>query len=100
MVITCLSNRLRKAMAGALISAGFNDDGTLRALQAFPECEIGDLKVEQEKRTEKGEIKAKRPRSAYQNFISECMKAKHIKGFGNAAPAMKECAAQWKSRKG
>ena len=39
-----------------------------------------------------------RKRSQYQEFISVCMKSKNIKGFGNAAPAMKECAAQWRSR--
>lgn len=40
-----------------------------------------------------------RGRSQYQEYISVCMKAKNIKGFGNAAPAMKECAAEWKAQK-
>jgi len=40
-----------------------------------------------------------RKRSQYQEYISTCMKAKHIKGFGNAAPAMKECAAEWKAQR-
>lgn len=43
--------------------------------------------------------KKARGRSQYQEFISTCMKAKNIKGFGNAAPAMKECAGQWKAQK-
>lgn len=38
--------------------------------------------------------------SEYNIFIGECMRAKHIKGFGAAAPAMKGCAAEWKARHG
>ena len=44
---------------------------------------------------EKGEKKKREP-SAYNLHISTCMKSKNIKGFGNAAPAMKECAAEWR----
>lgn len=41
----------------------------------------------------------KKGRSPYQQFISQCMKAKNIKGFGAAAPAMRECAKEWRERK-
>lgn len=48
------------------------------------------------KKREKGE----RKRSAYQEFISQCMKEKPIKGkpFGAASKYMKECAGEWKHR--
>ena len=41
--------------------------------------------------------RVKRAPSAYNLHISSCMKAKNIKGFANAAPAMRECAAEWKA---
>lgn len=44
---------------------------------------------------DKGEKKKREP-SAYNIHISTCMKSKHIKGFGNAVPAMVECAADWR----
>lgn len=47
-----------------------------------------------QKTLEKREI-----RSDYQNFISECMKAKKIKKFEEASKAMKECAKAWKQAK-
>lgn len=42
----------------------------------------------------------KRQRSAYQQFISTCMKSKPIQGkaFGAASGYMKECAAEWRQR--
>lgn len=43
--------------------------------------------------------KVKRGRSAWHEFVSACMKSKNIKGFGQAAPAMKECAKEWKQKK-
>jgi len=47
-----------------------------------------------------GNIKGTRPRSAYQEFVSTCMRGKNIKGFGEAPKAMKECAADWRKSKG
>ena len=47
-----------------------------------------------------GGTRAKRAPSAYNLFIGSCLKAKNIHGFGNAAPAMRECAAAWKRQKG
>ncbi len=44
--------------------------------------------------------KGERKKSAYQEFVSQCMKSKNIKGFGNAAPAMRECAAEWRKKNG
>ena len=41
-----------------------------------------------------------RARSAYQEFVSSCMKAKKIKGFGESTAAMRSCAAEWRERKG
>jgi hypothetical protein len=45
--------------------------------------------------------KGKRAPSAYQQFISVCMKAKAPEGmaFGDAPKYMKQCAAEWKEHK-
>lgn len=40
-----------------------------------------------------------RARSAYQSWVSECMRGKKIKGFGEAPAAMRDCARQWRERK-
>ena len=45
------------------------------------------------------DARQERPRSAYQEFISVCMKEKHIKSFSQAPPAMKACAAEWREKK-
>ena len=37
--------------------------------------------------------------SAYNTFIGTCMKAKNIKGFGEAPAAMRACAKEWRERK-
>lgn len=55
-----------------------------------PECEDGSMLNICSRGTKK--------KSEYNLFIGECMRAKKIKGFGNAAPAMRECAAKWKQR--
>jgi len=48
-----------------------------------------------------GIMKGKRARSEYQEFISVCMKEKAPDGmtFGEAPGHMKQCAAEWRSRK-
>lgn len=66
-------------------------------LSEIPTC-VGpkDIKVIIEKAKGKG---GGRGKSEYNMFISQCMKDKGIKGFGQAAGAMKECAAQWRAKK-
>jgi len=44
-------------------------------------------------------VRGKRAPSAYNIFVGDCIRAKNIKGFGAAAPAMKGCAAEWRARK-
>lgn len=43
--------------------------------------------------------RAGRARSAYQVFVSECMRGKKIKSFGEAPTAMRDCARQWQAKK-
>ena len=91
---------------GSDIKAGILDRISSRDLSAqiqrIPECKLPDdiqldlAKGSRKGRREKGE---KRAPSPYNIFIGTCMKAKKIKGFGNAAPAMKECAAAWRKQK-
>ena len=81
----CLSDELRE-----IIRDNIHDPGIDELLATVPTCPIGTVMELC--------LKKKRAPSAYQQFISECMKKKNIKGFGNAPAAMKECALEWKSR--
>ena len=38
-----------------------------------------------------------RPRSAYQEFVGNCLRGKHLKKFDPGA--LKECAAEWRQQK-
>ncbi len=89
--IPCMSPRVKELLSSALGS----DYPTLRPLLAgVADCPPGKLLDLCPAGT--GGTRAKRAPSPYNLFIGSCMKAKNIKGFGNAAPAMKECAAAWK----
>lgn len=44
--------------------------------------------------------RAKRPPTAYQQFVGECLKAKSIKSFNEAPKAMRGCAQEWKAKQG
>lgn len=91
--IICVGPKMRSILLEHAASRAEHD-----IIQRIPECpppqEI-DLGISRRGRREKGE---KRAPSAYNTFIGNCMKAKHIKGFGNAAPAMKDCAAEWRKQ--
>lgn len=82
----CMSQSLKEAVLK------FSDDPKvllqLKEIETCPAGEILQLCVG----------KVKRKRSAYQEFVSKCLKEKHIKGFGNAAPALTECAGEWRER--
>jgi len=83
----CMGKELKAALK-------FNvDDPKLHAaLDKVPDCDkprafelCGKLKG------------SKRPLSAYQSFVSECMKAKKLHGFD--PEAMKDCAGRWREQK-
>ena len=77
-------------------------------IDEFPTCGIGMVlqlcPFDPEKHKTKARKKSgeKRPPSAYNQFISSCMKSKPIKGkpFGAASEFMKECAVEWRQQKG
>lgn len=85
--IPCLSDEVKIA-----IRQGVKDPEVLAMLEEIAVCQVGP-------QIQMCGVTGKRPRSAYQQFISECMKSKNIKGFGAAAPAMKECALEWRTKK-
>jgi hypothetical protein len=70
-------------------------------IQSIPECKLPDaIELSEVKRTRRGGAeRVKRAPSAYNLFIGSCLKNKHIKGFRNAAPALRECAVEWKQKK-
>ncbi len=86
--VPCISSEAR----GVLLEE-FHDPALSLLLESVPECKHGEVL-----RLCPAGAKGQRPRTEYQQFISTCMKAKSIKGFGNAAPAMKQCAVEWKQR--
>lgn len=89
-IVTCLADGL-KSLLGSELSPE-----QAEKIQRVPSCEgdeligFGDTK---------GGVKTKRQPSVYNKFIGTCMKSKNIKGFGQAGPAMKECAIDWKKLK-
>lgn len=96
--IPCLSEGIKKYLKQAV------DQELHQMIDEMPTCGTGvvmvlcPLPVSTRTRKSSGE---KRPRSAYNSFISGCMKSKPIKGkpFGAASGYMKECAAQWQTQK-
>jgi hypothetical protein len=84
----------------AVIQEAVKDRGIRLSLEEFADCPDGTLLDPCYMKGAGKKDGGTRPRSAYQEFVSGCMKSKHIKGFGEAPKAMKDCAAQWRSRKG
>ncbi len=41
-----------------------------------------------------------RARGPRQEFMSTCLKSKHIKSFAEAPKAMKECSVAWRAKQG
>jgi hypothetical protein len=93
--IVCIGANIKSAMVERITGRSLSDQ-----ILAFPDCthpdtiELDEATCNRKERREPG----KRAPSAYNNFISTCMKGKHIHGFANAAPAMRECAQAWKAR--
>ena len=83
----CLGSDIKKAILGSIIS-----DAVRAILDKIPDCPDARGVVVCGGTT--------RQRSKYQQFVSECMKSKHIKGRAEAPLAMKECAAAWRAKKG
>jgi hypothetical protein len=81
----CLSDEIKE-----IIRDNTHDTDINKLLDTVPTCPVGTIMELC--------LKKKRTTSAYQQFVSECMKKKNIKGFGNAPIAMKECALEWKNR--
>ena len=90
MSITCLSARMKQVLIEELTREGIVEE-FLRELEDVPECPHGvPIAFERAKKGAR--------RSEYQEFISQCMRSKNIRQFGQAARAMKECAAEWRRR--
>ena len=92
--IPCLSEEVKDA-----IRQGTSDDAILQLLNGIATCGGGVhfRFCEGGAGRRQG---SRRGRSEYQSFVSECMKGKGVKSFGEAPQAMKECAAAWRSKRG
>jgi hypothetical protein len=93
---TCLSPGIKRALKEIV------DPELYQMIDSVPNCSAGEV-LQFCPVSEAGVVgkPQKRPRSAYQQFISDCMKTKPIKGkpFGAASQYMKECAREWRERK-
>lgn len=94
-VITCLS----PAMAKVLRTELEGDDELLNGMKGIPSCPPGSPIMFGRAGRGGGGGGAKRAPSEYNTFIGECVRAKNVKGFAEAAPAMKACSLEWKQRK-
>lgn len=104
--IVCLGEEIKmalRAILGDYPDGEGNSYGEL--LDSIPTCDsgepvgFGDLTDSSDDQPKKSSSKTKKKRTAYQDFVSGCMKGKNIKGFGESASAMKECAAEWQANK-
>ena len=93
-VIVCLSPTAKQLLTQLVEESGGDID-----IDSIPNCK-GGAAIELGSVKEGQKVKKKRPPSEYQKFVSECMKAANIQGFGQASGAMKECAVKWRERKG
>jgi hypothetical protein len=84
--VPCLSKEAKDALISITNNAVISQQ-----LQEVETCPVGEFM--------NFCTKKKRAKSAYQLFVSDCMKSKKIKQFGEASTAMKECAIEWKKRK-
>ena len=84
--IPCLGTAIKQAILKQV-----KDSAVAAALERIPDCEAPlGISV----------CGSMRGRSGYQQFISSCMKAKGIQSFGQAPQAMRECAGEWRQKKG
>jgi hypothetical protein len=83
----CMSAGMKEAVRK------YTDDKTaVKQIDRLPDCPPGqELNI-----CECQGGKVKREPSEYNKFVGTCMKGKNIHGFGEAAPAMKDCARQWR----
>ena len=92
LAITCISRELRKELEGELSAKD------KKLLAQVPACD-SKTALEFQQVSERAK-RVKRGPSAYQRYISECMRAGSIKGPGEAAERMKKCASGWRRYKG
>jgi hypothetical protein len=72
-----------------------------RDLEAIPDCpeRVAVMICQPVARGRSRRTGEKRAPSAYNQFISQCMKAGNIHGREEAAGRMKTCAADWRQRR-
>jgi len=88
--IPCLSKEFKDA-----INKEFKNDRVAAMLDEIETCKPGHL-INLCPRSSRGE-KQKREPSAYQQFVGQCLREKHLHGFDPGA--MKDCAGQWQEMK-
>jgi hypothetical protein len=84
----CISEEFKDA-----IKDRFNNPHVSSMVDAIPSCQRGMTIQLCPGKTSK----EKRAPSEYNLFVKDCMQSKHLKGFDPGA--MKDCAAQWKTKK-
>ena len=106
-MISCVSAAVKKSMLDFLNHEANKDptgmvDTLIDQLLEIPACDdgmpVGFGKMKKSKKSKSDGTPRKK--SAYNEFVSVCMKSKRIKETGiKASEAMKECAVEWNSKK-
>ncbi len=88
--VPCMAESLKD-----IIREFTDDPHTLKQVDEIATCSLGEIME-----LCGGKTGGRKP-SAYNEFISQCMKGKPIKGkpFGTASKYMKECSEEWKALK-
>lgn len=101
--LSCIGPQAKSAIAEEIGRAAITETEKVELnqfLKTFPTCGTGiPIEIGEVQTGKKGK-RAKRAPSAYNLFIGQCMKGKKIKAFGEASGKMKECASEWRQRKG
>lgn len=98
--LICMSKELKNNLVDYISdhATGEQRRTLMTDIEKLPTCPLGFF-MRLEEIEKKARRKGKRPKTAYQEFISDCMKRANIKKFGEASSVMKACAAKWQQRK-
>ena len=104
--IVCMGEEIKATLLAILADYPDQNGAQYAAIiEAMPICDSGapieaaDISGGTGAGQAEGKERPAKNRTAYQQFVSDCMKGKNISSFCDSASALKECAAEWKATK-
>ena len=99
-VVVCLADELKAMIYSSIEMSAMNDNikaSIYQELEDLPGCE-GEIPIDFDEAKPGGRKapKKKRRMSAYNLFVSDCVKAEKATSFKEGGQRMKECDANWK----